>query len=132
MKAGSLPESHKKETEVVAPERVESCMDTMPHEPHEYEKKGSDLPYYCHGVRPERDGRELDSQALPIKNNEPFVQDAVIADIEARKQVGIKRYGTALQAGNGRDALLDAYEEAMDLTIYLKQALMEREKANAN
>jgi len=34
----------------------------------------------------------------------------VIADIEARRQVGVQRYGTALQAHNGRDALRDAYE----------------------
>jgi hypothetical protein len=81
------------------------------------------------GPAPERAGREGDSQELPVPNDQPFVQDLVIADIEARKALGIRRYGTALQAFNGRDALLDAYEEAMDLTIYLKQALVERETA---
>ena len=76
---------------------------------------------------PERANREGDSQGLPTVNNQPFVQDAVIADIEARKAIGVKRYGTALQPFNGRDALLDAYEEALDLSIYLKQALIERD-----
>jgi hypothetical protein len=76
---------------------------------------------------PERAGREGDTQALPRIHDAPFVQDAVIADIEARRQVGIRRYGTALQPHNGRDALLDAYEEALDLAMYLKQALMERD-----
>lgn len=66
-------------------------------------------------------------QPLPIVNGQPFVQDAVIADIEARKQVGIERYGTPLQPFNGRDALRDAYEEAIDLTMYLKQLLIERD-----
>lgn len=51
----------------------------------------------------------------------------VIADITARRQVGIQRYGTALQAHNGRDMLRDAYEEALDLAIYLRGVLEERE-----
>jgi hypothetical protein len=50
----------------------------------------------------------------------------VIADIVARRQVGIQRYGTALQSHNGRDALQDAYEEALDLACYLRQAIAER------
>jgi hypothetical protein len=51
---------------------------------------------------------------------------SVAADVEARKQVGIARYGRALHPFNGRDALLDAYQEALDLAIYLRQALDER------
>lgn len=78
---------------------------------------------------PERAGREGDSQPLPTINDSPDVQSAVIADIKARREIGIKRYGTALQPFNGRDALLDAYEEAIDLAMYLKQALIEREQA---
>jgi hypothetical protein len=54
------------------------------------------------------------------------VQDAVIADIEARKRVGLERYGTLLQPGNGRDALRDLYEELIDACMYVKQALLER------
>jgi hypothetical protein len=65
-------------------------------------------------------------QPLPIVNDARDIQSQVIADIEARRQVGIQRYGTALQPHNGRDMLLDAYEEAMDLTIYLKGCLVER------
>lgn len=66
-------------------------------------------------------------QPLPIVNDQLDIQTQVIADIEARRQVGISRYGTALQPHNGRDMLLDAYEEAMDLTIYLKGCLVERD-----
>lgn len=54
------------------------------------------------------------------------IQKLVRADLEAREQVGIERYGTSLQPNNGRDALLDAYEEALDLACYLKQAIVER------
>ncbi len=67
-------------------------------------------------------------QKLPEVNGNRFVQDMVIEDIEARKQLGIHKYGTALQANNGRNMLLDAYEEALDLCIYLRGALEEQEK----
>jgi hypothetical protein len=70
-----------------------------------------------------------DPQPLPVANDRAVVQDAVCADIQARKQVGIVRYGTPLQPHNGRDALRDAYEEALDLACYLKQALLEREES---
>lgn len=55
------------------------------------------------------------------------MQDAVIADIDERKAIGLERYGTLLQPHNGRDALRDAYEEAIDLAMYLKQAIIERD-----
>lgn len=80
---------------------------------------------------PERAGRDGDSQPLPTPNGHADVQSAVIRDIEARRDIGIRRYGTALQPHNGRDALLDAYEEAIDLAMYLKQALIERETFDA-
>lgn len=66
-------------------------------------------------------------QPLPVKNNERDIQSRDISDIVARRKVGIERYGTALQPFNGRDALRDAYEEAMDLCMYLKQMLVERD-----
>lgn len=59
-------------------------------------------------------------QPLPEINDNPAIQDLVIADIEERKQIGIRRYGTALQIDNGRDMLADAYDEILDLTIYLR------------
>lgn len=66
-------------------------------------------------------------QPLPVPNDNPDVQSQVIADIEARRELGIERYGVALQPHNGRDALRDAYEEALDLAMYLKQAIVERD-----
>jgi len=66
----------------------------------------------------ERD--ETRDQPLPQVNDRAFVQDLVIADIEERKEFGIRKYGTALQSGNGRDMLMDAYEEVLDLAIYLR------------
>ena len=76
----------------------------------------------------EREGREGDSQDMPNINDQPYVHDAMIADIESRKALGTRRYGTPLQPHNGRNALLDAYEESLDLAVYLKQALMEKDE----
>lgn len=66
-------------------------------------------------------------QPPPIPNDQPSVQDLVITDILNRKQTGIQKYGTSLQAFNGRDSLMDAYQEALDLCQYLRQALEERD-----
>ena len=65
-------------------------------------------------------------QPAPLRNDQACIQDKVIADIVERKRVGLERYGTLLQSFNGRDALLDAYQEALDLVIYLRQELDER------
>ena len=52
----------------------------------------------------------------------------VLADMEDRRRLGIERYGTPLQPHNGRDALVDAYQEALDLAVYLRQAIEERDR----
>lgn len=46
--------------------------------------------------------------------------------MQERDRIGRERYGTPLQAHNGRDALVDAYQEALDLVVYLRQAIAER------
>lgn len=71
---------------------------------------------------PERD------QVAPTPNDRPFIQDLVMADLAERKEHGIRKYGTALQSGNGRDMLQDAYEEALDLAVYLRGAIDERDR----
>lgn len=57
---------------------------------------------------------------------QPSIQELVRLDLVAREQLGQQRYGTALFPHNGRNALRDAYEEAIDMTLYLKQCLVER------
>lgn len=48
-------------------------------------------------------------------------------DLDRRREKGIKTYGEPLRTHNGRDALWDAYEEALDLALYLRQAIAERD-----
>lgn len=64
-------------------------------------------------------------QRLPEPTGGVYIQDLVLEDIEARKQLGIRKYGTALQAHNGRDMLQDLYEEILDAAIYLRGLIEE-------
>lgn len=76
------------------------------------------------------DVRDPDSdQQLPIPNDQISCQDLVIADIEERKKLGIKKYGVLLQPFNGRSFLLDAYQEVLDLAVYLRGKLEEERQA---
>lgn len=65
-------------------------------------------------------------QPPPVPNDGPALWDLVLADMRERHQVGVRRYGTALQAGNGRDMLVDAYQEILDLAVYLRAEFEER------
>jgi len=77
------------------------------------------------GLAIELDKRAAVPQPPPLPG-ERRVLDFVVDDLHARAVEGKKKYGTYLYSGNGRDALMDAYQEALDLVMYLKQAIMER------
>jgi hypothetical protein len=68
----------------------------------------------------------MSDQPLPTAGRVD-VTPLVIADLQARTEGGIRTYGRPLQTFNGRSALRDAYEEALDLAQYLKQLLLEEE-----
>lgn len=68
----------------------------------------------------------IEDQQPPVPNESRPIWELVVEDMQERDQVGRQRYGTPLQAGNGRDALVDAYQEALDLVVYLRQAIEER------
>lgn len=55
------------------------------------------------------------------------VLEVVMDDFRERADSGREKYGTYLEAFNGRDPLWDAYQEAIDLAMYLRQAIMERD-----
>lgn len=76
-----------------------------------------------------RDGSRPGDQRPPVRNDNPVIQELVIEDIRKRLEVGIERYGTGLQAGNGRDMLQDAYDEALDLATYLRGEIENRRMA---
>lgn len=68
-------------------------------------------------------------QPMPLKNERPAIWDLVMEDIKERDRIGTEKYGTRLQPFNGRDALVDAYQEALDLVVYLRQEIYERDKS---
>jgi hypothetical protein len=68
---------------------------------------------------PERAGREGD-QVLPVEGIGDVIEE-LRARLAQRKVLGVRRYGRALQAFNGRDAFRDAEDELLDQYVYLTQ-----------
>ena len=62
----------------------------------------------------------------PPHSGKLTVIDYVLADMAERAAAGVIKHGMPLQTDNGRDALWDAYQEAMDLCMYLRQMILER------
>lgn len=68
--------------------------------------------------------KDAENEAKP-ESEKPIV-DLVTKDLSDRSRVGMGKYGKLLKANNGRNSLKDAYEEALDLAMYLKQAMVEQ------
>ena len=68
---------------------------------------------------------KIEDQPAPEFQPDKRIWELVVEDMQARDQVGRQRYGTPLQTFNGRDALVDAYQEALDLAVYLRQQIEE-------
>ncbi len=62
----------------------------------------------------------------PKKTNEISVWSLVLTDMMDRDLDGRRKYGVPLQASNGRDHLVDAYQEALDLVVYLRAEIEKR------
>lgn len=62
-----------------------------------------------------------DDESSEIKAVSQLVQD-----MAKRHQVGIARYGVPLTSGNGRNSLVDAYQELLDFVVYARTWLDER------
>lgn len=153
LKGCVLPEGHAMPHMFLHPkdESVPTATITEP-EAAEAEKddvEGEDLEYYAAramSARQREDMKKLKDKAFiyawaheelrkeklghvepaPTPTDGPSMHDLVIEDMAKRKSFGLAKYGTLLQAGNGRDALMDAYEEVLDLAVYLRQAIEER------
>jgi hypothetical protein len=81
-------------------------------------------------------GKQMSSATIhepePVKNASRPVWEVVIEDMHARDNMGRAKYGFSLQAHNGRNALWDAYQEALDLVVYLRQKIIEEEEKGVN
>jgi hypothetical protein len=65
-------------------------------------------------------------QQAPVPTDSPSMHDLVIEDVLKRKAMGLEKYKVLLQAHNGRRPLWDAYQEVLDLAVYLRQEIEER------
>jgi len=78
----------------------------------------------------ERDLTLVEPEPMPTTNELPFQWPAAIERIiqiaKERDEFGFKKYGTRLQPFNGRDPLKDAFQEGLDLLVYIEQELFER------
>ncbi len=66
-------------------------------------------------------------QPAPKGSGNPIL-GMVLADLTNRALEGKEKYGEPLLAHNGRNPLWDAYQEALDLAMYLRQAIEEQGK----
>jgi hypothetical protein len=57
---------------------------------------------------------------LPVEGIGDVIEE-LRARLAQRKVLGVRRYGRALQAFNGRDAFRDAEDELLDQYVYLTQ-----------
>lgn len=69
--------------------------------------------------------KKIVDQPPPTGDGKP-IWDLVVNDMKERDNLGRQRYNTPLRAWNGRDALVDAYQEVLDLAVYMRQELEER------
>jgi hypothetical protein len=79
--------------------------------------------------------RDKESHAIPQPaptGNGAVVLDAVLEDFRVRGEMGLKKYGTKLRTFNGRNALVDLYQELQDACLYAKQRLMEEDARHEN
>ena len=59
------------------------------------------------------------------------VLDLVVQDLVDRAEMGCGKYGTYLETNNGRNPAVDAYQEVLDLAMYLRQSLHEGDMLRA-
>lgn len=71
-----------------------------------------------------------DPQPMPKSVNGDAIWDLVVADMIERDRIGTAKYGTRLHAGDGRDHLIDAYQEVLDLAVYLRAEIEARRLAD--
>lgn len=70
-------------------------------------------------------------QPAPIQGTARIL-DLVVSDLQKRAEDGKAKYGTYLQANNGREALIDLYQELLDACMYIRQLIEEGDNDNPN
>lgn len=76
----------------------------------------------------------IKEQPPPISSPEPkeggesgSVWAMVLRDMSERERIGIEKYGLPVLWNNGRDHIVDAYQEALDKIVYLRAEILKRQ-----
>ena len=94
----------------------------------EWLKKNALSDEECHAIQ-ERVSKYHDVNQPQPPPREATTRDCwelVIHDMKDRRAMGIHNYGMPLRAFNGREPLVDAYQELLDLCVYMRQAIEEK------
>ena len=70
---------------------------------------------------PTGDGVDVTESLIAL----PVVGDELAQDFARRSLKGRLEYGTSLKTHNGRNAVVDAYQELLDAAVYLHQRWLE-------
>lgn len=70
-------------------------------------------------------GNGIDVAVVAAEKLKELGLNEIAEDIEARIRLGERKYGTRLKAFNGRNAWMDAYQEALDGVNYAAQVQIE-------
>jgi hypothetical protein len=108
-------------SKVLRPERgrgesLLECLSRIIGEAHEWRKYGASKPQPA----PQNQDGPLLWPMIISELGESELDRLLAADMLARHEFGVAKYGVPLVANNGRDHLRDAYEEALDCVVYLR------------
>jgi hypothetical protein len=76
-------------------------------------------------VQPMPTGNGIDVAVEVAKDLRTLGAETIAEDVEARIRLGEQKYGTRLKTHNGRDAMLDLYQEVLDGCNYARQLVIE-------
>jgi hypothetical protein len=81
--------------------------------------------YDAAAIQPKPTGDGVDVAVVAADHLRALGHIKIAEDIEARIRLGERKYGTRLKSHNGRDAMLDLYQEVLDGINYAQQCKIE-------
>lgn len=82
-------------------------------------------PYDAAAPQPTPTGDGIDVAVVAAEKLKALGLNEIAEDIEARIRLGERKYGTRLKAFNGREPLMDLYQEVLDGINYSQQCTIE-------
>jgi|SRR5579863_5373763 len=82
-------------------------------------------PYDAAAPQPTPTGDGIDVAVVAAERLKALGLNEIADDIEARIRLGERKYGTRLKAFNGREPLMDLYQEVLDGINYSQQCVIE-------